>query len=159
MLNTRWLVLTVNVPPPVRAGSHIIKHRQNRGNVFSVSSVVLCLFSYIEMLFMRLCAAEVCICTECGYFILVPEPHRHLLRPCPQTCSSDVTTRTSVTQLSLPPSAVRAVIHTCCPLLTIQVRWHHCPPTPFLCAGDLSKADPQPPTCLSESHPRHRGDS
>lgn len=147
-------------PPPVSAGSHIIKHRQNRGNVFSVSSVVLCLFSYIEMLFMRLCAAEVCTCTECGYFILVPEPHRHLLRPCPQTCSSDVTTRTSVTQLSLPPSAVRAVIHTCCPLLTIPVRWHHCPPPPpFLCAGDLSKDDPQPPTCLSESHPRHRGDS
>lgn len=61
MLNTRWLVHTVNVPPPVSAGSHIIKHRQNRGNVFSVSSAVLCLFSYIEMLFMRLCAAEVCI--------------------------------------------------------------------------------------------------
>ena len=41
--------------------------------------------------------------------------------------SSDVTTRPSVTQLSLAPSVEQAVIHTCSPLLPFTVRWHHCP--------------------------------
>lgn len=63
----------------------------------------------------------------CAYLVVVPEPHRHLFHLCPQTCCSDVTTRTSVTQLSLPPSVMQAVIHTCSTLLPIPVRWHHCP--------------------------------